>query len=727
MNYIKYSLLLLVFLCSSVVGAERRQPRPKVTRGEDGYAHLEWLSLPGRTYFVQYSYDLVTWNYTDEIFQSGLDVVGMTFDPGDDSMYLRLKYTDFATSDAETANFDGAGGTNREELDAGTDPMLAEPGEVLVPTAGAVAPPPEVAGIEIEDEEFDEDSIPAYFLKFVETKGDNNGTRYYFLNENYTLLPGIDYPGLSVGESSFPANISRSPDGVVTKITFELVPGVSPSPGNPPRPEIANHEKSIDLMLYEANQRPVVDSTGEFVRKIIDLGVLTIPRMETKSKTITLTGKDDPNAIFWKVSPFVTRGLENSKGASNAPLVYSRRAGTDVVSRSARPSDIGYSANTWIMAPAGSDETPVEIEANPAFPIVLASDVATIAPNIISNDAGTNGEPSGSIRANFKANAADGTTGFVKIRPEDDGIDDPGIPNILTTTPVSILARKRRTVIVNIRPISSITTGSDASGAPIDIETPPSPIPSQQVIQEYLDRVFLDQNNVKCQVVLHPTVGRRWDIAKGKVVTDDPDDIIPNTHFNFFALGDTVSTVGDQIFDKHAQEFEEKAILDGFTLESDQVHVFLIGGCEVMRNFTTVGAQPPNQGMRIKVRDSLGGYADFNEKRCFVKGNFSKTVAGGDLPSPSFVMDTLLEVISHEVGHVLISTGHPDGHDPSLDDGSGNVLIQNGGPAPLANDQSLQRHRLMASGGFSFGDYELVQGEWKRMALRVDQILDDNE
>ena len=390
-------------------------------------------------------------------------------------------------------------------------------------------------------------------------------------------------------------------------------------------------------------------------------------------------------------------------------------------------SSVGYSVNTWIMTPGGSSETPVEIEANPAFPIVLESDVATIAPDVISNEAGPNDEPAGSVRANFKANATDGITGFVKIRPEDDGIDDPTIADVLTTTPVSILATKRRTVIVNIRPISSTTTGSDSNGLPIDIETPPSPIPNQQVIQEYFDRVFLAQNNVKCQVVLHPTIGRRWDIAKGKVVPDDPDDIIPNTHFNYFALGDTVSTVGDQIFDKHAQEFEGKAILDGFTLESDQVHVFLIGGCEVMRNFTTVGAQPPNQGMRIKVRDSIGGYADHENKRCFVKGNFSRILAGGDLPDQSFVMDKLLNVISHEVGHILISNGHPDGHDPSLADGSGNVLIQNGGPAPLANDRFLQRRRLMVSGLLRLGDYQLVKGEWVTMAQRVDVILDTNE
>lgn len=44
------------------------QPLPEAIPDENGHVEFRWLSLPGRTYFVQYSYDLESWGYLDEVF-----------------------------------------------------------------------------------------------------------------------------------------------------------------------------------------------------------------------------------------------------------------------------------------------------------------------------------------------------------------------------------------------------------------------------------------------------------------------------------------------------------------------------------------------------------------------------------------------------------------------------------------------------------------------------------
>ena len=104
MNSRIYLLFFAVIGLFSSPASGSWQPAPTVTRDGQGFANLAWLSLPGRTYFVQYSYDLETWTYTSEIFKEGFKVVGMTFDPGDDTIFLRLKYTDFPTYDAGSSS-----------------------------------------------------------------------------------------------------------------------------------------------------------------------------------------------------------------------------------------------------------------------------------------------------------------------------------------------------------------------------------------------------------------------------------------------------------------------------------------------------------------------------------------------------------------------------------------------------------------------------------------------
>lgn len=91
---------------------------------------LSWWGLGGRTYFIQQSLDLVSWQFVPAI-QSGTGAVcGMNFSCTDPRQFWRLVYTDVppAGGNALTADFDGDGLSNEDEVSAahGTNPFLRD-------------------------------------------------------------------------------------------------------------------------------------------------------------------------------------------------------------------------------------------------------------------------------------------------------------------------------------------------------------------------------------------------------------------------------------------------------------------------------------------------------------------------------------------------------------------------------------------------------------------------
>jgi hypothetical protein len=85
---------------------------------------LSWWGKAGRTYFIQQSFDLMTWQYVPVVVSGAADVCGMNFTCSDFRQFWRLRYTDQAyTGSVEDADFDGDGLTNLEEATLGTDPF----------------------------------------------------------------------------------------------------------------------------------------------------------------------------------------------------------------------------------------------------------------------------------------------------------------------------------------------------------------------------------------------------------------------------------------------------------------------------------------------------------------------------------------------------------------------------------------------------------------------------
>jgi hypothetical protein len=269
--------------------------------------------------------------------------------------------------------------------------------------------------------------------------------------------------------------------------------------------------------------------------------------------------------------------------------------------------------------------------------------------------------------------------------------------DVKISTNVRIKSLKRRTLTVNVYPITSAVPGRpDAS---------PVPQLTQAEIQNYFDRVYLAQANLKCQIVLKPTVVIAWD------TTTSGDFTLP------FSPLENSPISGDLYFDLQdgADTPEVTSVISGMTLPNNEIHVFLLGGCDSVRQLTPVAT-----GAIVTSEEGLNGYADIANRRCFVAAN--KFVPNPHLPPHllDIPKKELLNTITHEVGHVLIVHGHPDQYNAGLENPSA-PYSHNGGVAPLAMDPFLHQRRLMASGFIRSQGIELVLEEWKQIAIEGDK------
>lgn len=102
-------------------------PDPKPTLVSLGTSswRYDWTGAVGWTWFIQWSEDLETWHYFP-IIEHGAEFDYFEFSTTADNFYLRLKYSDIATSDPESADFDGDGLSNLFEVMNGLDPFASD-------------------------------------------------------------------------------------------------------------------------------------------------------------------------------------------------------------------------------------------------------------------------------------------------------------------------------------------------------------------------------------------------------------------------------------------------------------------------------------------------------------------------------------------------------------------------------------------------------------------------
>lgn len=98
------------------------QPPPTFTKGTSGTWKFDWEGVEGRTYFLQWSLDLVTWNYAP-IIEHGSGMMSFGGTSSSPKLFLRLRYTDQVTSDVFDGDFDGDRISNWYEVTLGLDPL----------------------------------------------------------------------------------------------------------------------------------------------------------------------------------------------------------------------------------------------------------------------------------------------------------------------------------------------------------------------------------------------------------------------------------------------------------------------------------------------------------------------------------------------------------------------------------------------------------------------------
>ena len=111
-----YTLSLLLG-CTSSIYSQTPQSTPEVQHGSPSHSLL-WDSVDGRTYFIQMSLDLQSWTFFTPIISGDGTTKGYGFSSTDDKMFLRLWYTDTATTDPALHDFDGDGISSADELEA---------------------------------------------------------------------------------------------------------------------------------------------------------------------------------------------------------------------------------------------------------------------------------------------------------------------------------------------------------------------------------------------------------------------------------------------------------------------------------------------------------------------------------------------------------------------------------------------------------------------------------
>ena len=120
--HVGWSLLAM----GSVMGADLPHAEMKISRGvEVGDWQFGWHGVKGWTYFLQQSPNALGWSYLPWMASGNDRPLGLTVRSSAGAGFFRWRATDRSVADPWTADFDGDGVGNGDELLQGTDPLSA--------------------------------------------------------------------------------------------------------------------------------------------------------------------------------------------------------------------------------------------------------------------------------------------------------------------------------------------------------------------------------------------------------------------------------------------------------------------------------------------------------------------------------------------------------------------------------------------------------------------------
>jgi len=330
-------------------------------------------------------------------------------------------------------------------------------------------------------------------------------------------------------------------------------------------------------------------------------------------------------------------------------------SGVDDLSVTEKPETLGSKDKFWIMAPAGGEEhsndSKFKILTNTPTTMQITCPNASADPDTITIGSettvawsGTGGLPS------------DNDPQF-KVGSQEDEV----------ALAVGVKRMKKRTVRVAVHAVSS---QKNPPGSP-STSNPPDLLPSKAQIEDELNRTYGWQINAYFDVTMLSS-SIEYDIAQS---SDFPNITAYNPNFPLEKYDNTLE----------ASSTDNKGIeVDRILATRNSnyhINVFIVGGGSPFLNYSIIG-----NTMTIGNPFVGAAYPDINA--CIVDG---------DRTGPGFqnTLGGVLNTISHEIGHLMIGSGHPD---------------QGFGPAPLTR---LHNRRVMASGTQRDPDGRLlVKGEW---------------
>jgi hypothetical protein len=118
----------LLAVAGTLMGGAPPQPQMEFTLGTDNSFNAEWPGVAQRTYFFQWSWDLVHWNIAP-VMAHGIATEGVhtyATESSTPAFFARLRYADIPTTNPELADFDNDGLGNLAEVNLLTDPLEAD-------------------------------------------------------------------------------------------------------------------------------------------------------------------------------------------------------------------------------------------------------------------------------------------------------------------------------------------------------------------------------------------------------------------------------------------------------------------------------------------------------------------------------------------------------------------------------------------------------------------------